>query len=141
RRPIMRCLHVLGGLLLLILAEVAASEDWPQWRGPRVDGTWNAPKLPEKWPAGGPKRVWQQTLGGGYAGIAVADGRVYTMDRQPRSETSSDPTADGEERIVCFDAADGKRLWEHRYPTRYGKLGGYSNGPRAMPTICDGRVY
>src|SRR5262245_41868753 len=124
-------------LLLLVLAGSAAAEDWPQWRGPRADGTWKAPRLPDQWPAGGLRRLWQQTLRGGYAGVAVADGRVVTMDRQP----TPDPEADGEERIVSFDAANGRPLWEHRYPTRYGKLGGYSNGPRAMPTLHDGRVY
>jgi outer membrane protein assembly factor BamB len=127
-------------LALILAALVAGSvsaEDWPRWRGPRGDGTWNAPQLPERWPANGLTRVWRQTIGGGYAGIAVADGRVYTLDRKPAELKD----ADGYERVLCFDAAAGKPLWTHRYPARYGKLGGYSNGPRAMPTVHDGRVY
>jgi outer membrane protein assembly factor BamB len=123
----------------------AACEDWPRWRGPRADGTWNAPKLPEKWPEGGLKVVWRQPVGGGYAGITVAGGRVYTMDLEapivPRPRGKDDGTPDGTERVLCFDAATGRLLWSHKYPVKYGDLEGYSNGPRTSPTIHDGKVY
>jgi formylglycine-generating enzyme required for sulfatase activity len=58
----------------------SAGEDWPQWRGPRCDGTWRGPRLPEKWPKSGLRCLWRQPIGGGYAGVAVAGGRVYTLD-------------------------------------------------------------
>ncbi len=109
----------------------AIETDWPQFRGPRGDGTWQGPKLPETWPAAGLKQVWKQPIGGGYAGISVADGRVFTMDRQTNPEF---------ERVQCFDSATGKPLWQHTYPVAYGKLD-YGNGPRAAPTIHAGRVY
>lgn len=130
----------------LLFARGAAAEDWPRWRGPRADGTWNAPKLPEKWPDGGPKVVWKQPVGGGYAGVTVADGRVYTMDLEapipPRAKGAKDDgKPDGTERVLCFDGATGKPLWSHKYPVRYGELGGYANGPRTSPTIHDGKVY
>jgi outer membrane protein assembly factor BamB len=138
--------------MCILTSAVGNAEDWPQWRGPRADGTWNGPKLPEKWPERGLQRVWRQPIGGGYAGIAVADGRVYTMDREkipgvkpsktdPKKPPDPDGPPDGHEQVLCFDAATGKPLWSHKYPTRYGDLGGYSNGPRAMPTVFDGRVY
>lgn len=130
---------IVGAIVAVFIGGPSHAEDWPRWRGPRGDGSWNAPRLPEQWPPGGPRRVWRQRLGGGYAGIAVADGRVVTMDRQKAAPGT--PQADGTERVVCFDAASGKPLWTHAYPTRYGKLGGYANGPRAMPTIHEGRVY
>ncbi len=44
------------------------------------------------------------------------------------------------ERILAFDAATGRPLWKHEYPVTYGNLD-YGNGPRAAPTIHDGRVY
>lgn len=105
--------------------------DWPQFRGPRGDGTWKSPKLPETWPASGLKRVWKQSIGGGYSGISIADGRALTMDRQTNPEV---------ERVLCFDAATGRPLWQHSYPVTYGKLD-YGNGPRAAPTVQDGFVY
>jgi len=109
----------------------SGGEDWPQWRGPRSDGTWRGPKLPEKWPATGLRCLWRQPIGGGYAGVAVAKGRVYTMDYSKAPDET--------ERVLCFDAT-GKPLWSHSYPVKYGKLA-YGSGPRAMPTIHDGRVY
>jgi outer membrane protein assembly factor BamB len=141
QRSSSRLLLPLALLTLAIAAGVIRAEDWPQWRGPRADGTWNAPKLPDKWPAGGLKRVWRQPIGGGYAGIAVAGGRVYTLDHEKVPGGKGKDGPDGHERVLCFDAADGRLLWSHRYATTYGGLGGYDNGPRAMPTVHDGRVY
>jgi outer membrane protein assembly factor BamB len=132
------CFTLLVGVLF---ASPAASEDWPRWRGVRGDGTWNAPALPDKWPKDGLKTVWKQPVGGGYAGVTVADGRVYTMDLVEPVAKVRDGEPDGTERVLCFDAATGKPLWSHKYPVRYGTLGGYANGPRTSPTIHDGKVY
>lgn len=134
-------LRPLPFLLLFILcsASLAAEPaspssvetDWPQFRGPRGDGTWHGPKLHEQWPATGLKQVWKQKVGGGYSGVSVADGRVITMDHQTNPEV---------ERVLCFAASDGSPLWQHAYPVIYGKLD-YGNGPRAAPTIHEGHVY
>ena len=129
--------------LLTIASAPAAAEDWPRWRGPRGDGSWSAPKLPEKWPATGLKTVWKQPVGGGYAGVTVSGGRVFTMDLeapiQPKSKGVGKP--DGAERILCFDAASGQKLWSRSYAVTYGNLGGYANGPRTSPTLQEGNVY
>lgn len=117
------------------------AEDWPSWRGPRANGTWNAPKLPEKWPEKGLERVWRQPIGGGYCGITVADGRVFTMDLEEPIVTRKDDQPDGVERVRCFDLRTGEPLWSHGYKVKYGSLGGYNNGPRAAPTFHDGRLY
>jgi outer membrane protein assembly factor BamB len=119
-------------VLLLGFVLSAHAEDWPRWRGPRADGTWVGPALPDQWPEGGLRRLWRRDIGGGYAGIVVANGRVVTMDRR------TEP--DEVERVLCFDSASGRTLWEHQYPVAYGKLD-YGNGPRAAPTIFDERVY
>jgi outer membrane protein assembly factor BamB len=119
-------------LALLGLAQYVFPEDWPRWRGPRGDGSWQGPRLPDKWPETGLRRVWRQAIGGGFAGVAVADGRVFTLDRL------TEP--DEVERVICFAATTGRLVWEHRYPVQYGKLD-YGNGPRAAPTVLDGRVY
>ena len=88
----------------------------------------------------------EQSVGGGYAGITVADGRVYTLDLEapivPKAKGATDDgKPDGAERVLCFDAATGETLWSHKYPVKYGELGGYANGPRTSPTIHDGKVY
>ncbi len=129
-------------LMCAFVVSPSVAEDWPKWRGPRGDGTWNAPKIPPKWPETGLKTVWKQPVGSGYAGITVADGRLYTLDLEsPTAKKVEAGKPDGTERVLCFDAATGKPLWSHRYPVRYGNLGGYANGPRTSPTVHDGKVY
>lgn len=119
-------------LSCLLLISVSRAEDWPQFRGPRGDGTWQGPELPETWPASGLKQLWKNEIGGGYAGISVVGNLVYTLDRQKPPEEK--------ERILCFAADSGKLVWKHEYPVEYGKLD-YGNGPRATPTIHDGKLY
>ncbi len=120
--------------VLLVLAAstaLASGGDWPQWRGPGRDGVWPDAGLPDKLPARLEPR-WRQPVGGGYGGVAVADGRVYLLDRQTQPRDV--------ERVLCLDAGTGKTLWTHAYPVRYGKMD-YGNGPRSTPTVRGGRVF
>lgn len=126
-----------------------AWEEWPQWRGPRGDGTWNGPPLKTNWPETGLKKLWSHELGGGYGGISVSGRKLYVMDR-PIASTEDRKNAAGihshrvkrknVERILCFDALTGRQIWSHEYPCDYEKLD-YGNGPRAAPTVVDGLVY
>jgi outer membrane protein assembly factor BamB len=127
--PITNGLTLLFALLLMF--DAAFAEDWPRWRGERGDGTWQAPAIPEQFPEKLPV-VWRQSLGPGYSGVTVADRYVLTMDRP------ADPPE--HERVVCFDRASGKQLWEHVYPANYKGLD-YPKGPRSAPTIHERRVY
>ena len=122
---------LIPGCAFLIASQLCA-EDWPQWRGPRGDGTWYGPKLDVEWPQNGLHRVWKAEIGGGYAGVTVAQGRAYVLDRQTEPEEV--------ERVLCFDADSGERLWMHAYPVAYENLD-YGNGPRAAATVEGGRVY
>ena len=130
RQRMTRCARSL--LIVLFSVPAAQAEDWPRWRGPRNDGTWRGPALPDKWPAGGLRRVWRKEIGGGYAGVSVAAGRVYLFDRQkvPREV----------ERLLCLSAENGDVIWSRDYPVAYGDLG-YGNGPRAAPTVEGKHVY
>lgn len=123
---------------MAFLLAIAASqsqgrtEDWPRWGGPRGDETWRGPRLPATWPDAGLRVVWRQSIGGGYGGVSAVEGRVYVQDRLREP---------GEvERVLCFDGESGWPLWSHADDVTYGKLD-YGNGPRATPTIDDGRVY
>lgn len=128
-----------GAALRSVWAEQAspqptpANADWPRWRGPGGAGVWTLPAGSElRSFAGGLPLVWKQPIGPGYSGIAVAAGRVYTMDRP------AEPA--GQERVVCFSESSGELLWEYRYAADYGDLD-YGKGPRATPLVDDGRVY
>src|SRR5436309_2377998 len=78
---------------LSLSASLLLADDWPQWLGPNRDSVWRETGIIEKFPSNGPPVLWRTSLGGGYAGPAVADGRVYVPDRQLATNASnpSDP--------------------------------------------------
>ena len=129
----------------------ALADDWPQWLGPNRDATWRESGIVESFPEGGPAIRWRRKIGGGFAGPAVAGGRVYVADRiGPARETVETPekvdpwtrvTLPGKERILCLREADGEMLWKHEYDCPYTNAYHYASGPRATPTIDHGKVY
>jgi len=133
------------GLLLATVVPATRADDWPQWLGPKRDGVWREKGILDKFPQGGPKVLWRTPVGGGYAGPAVAGGKVYLMDRQlakgaknPDNQFLRPPLA-GSERVLCLDAASGKPLWTHEYDCTYAIS--YPVGPRVTPAVADGKVY
>jgi outer membrane protein assembly factor BamB len=143
--------HFLGQILpvlafvLLGRPPDAAADDWPQWLGPKRDGVWREDGILDRFPAGGPKVRWRVPLGGGFAGPAVANGRVFVTDRvlAPGSRDPDDPFkpsgSTGKERMVCLDEATGKPLWTHEYDCKYQIS--YPCGPRATPAVEGDKVY
>jgi outer membrane protein assembly factor BamB len=151
RRWLRGTLMALGlGLGLGLPLGPAWGDDWPQWLGPRRDSVWREDGILAKFPQGGPKVLWHVPVGGGYSGPAVVGDRVFVMDRQlpvdnkpPDPNKLGDPTkglGDGKERVLCFSVKDGKPLWKHEYDCKYSKVA-YPSGPRATPTVDEGRVY
>lgn len=130
---------------LLATACGCRADDWPQWLGPRRDSVWREEGIIEKFPEGGPRIRWRTPLGGGYAGPAVASGRVYVMDRR-LAEGSRNPgnafhrgLIAGTERVLCLEEAGGKILWQHEYDCPYDIS--YAGGPRVTPLVSEGKVY
>src|SRR5216684_3559631 len=99
--------------VLLVAACCARGDDWPQWLGPQRDGIWRETGILEKLPEGGPKVRWRHPIGPGYTGPAVAQRRVYVMDREVAADAKK-PGNDfargniaGKERILCLNESDG----------------------------------
>jgi outer membrane protein assembly factor BamB len=132
-------------LVLTLCASRAGAADWPQWLGPNRDGVWRETRLLEKFPKTGPKFLWKTPIGTGYSGPAVVAERVYVMDRERAKDVTGKPLPankgiiQGNERILCLDATDGKLVWKHEYDCPY-KIS-YPSGPRTTPLVRDGRVY
>ena len=125
-----RRLQKLFGIYCCLIAGSLMADDWPQWGGPERDLIWRETGLVDQLPSGELPQVWSAPIAAGYAGPAVADGRVYVTDRVADENL---------ERVHCFDVATGEPLWNHRYDAHYSIS--YPLGPRATPTVDGDRVY
>lgn len=128
----------------MALVGVAVADDWPQWMGLQRDGVWREEGVRTELQDGDLKVLWRTPVKWGYAGPAVANGKVYVPDFvvtdgdfDPRSQAGR--PLEGRERILCLDAESGKELWTHEYAVTYTIS--YPGGPRVTPTIQDGRLY
>lgn len=133
-----------GVFCLFLGGASAVADDWPQWMGPTRDGVWQETGIVDKFPDDGLTVMWRVPIHGGYAGPAVASGRVFVTDYvRKEGDAANDPgkktELQGTERVLCLDAATGAELWKHEYDCPY-KIS-YACGPRATPTVDGDRVY
>jgi outer membrane protein assembly factor BamB len=132
-------------VVVVATTSAAAAEDWPQWLGPKRDGVWRETGLVDKFPADGPKVLWREPVGVGYAGPAVANGKVFVTDYVPGKKSNLPDSGfakgrfAGVERVSCRDAATGKEAWGISYPVEYTVS--YPAGPRCTPTVDGDLVY
>ena len=131
-------------LTALLFCSVAGADDWPQWMGPNRDNVWRETGIVEKFPVGGPKVLWRTPISGGYAGPAIAAGKVFITDYVTADDVKvenfeREKQISGKERVLCLDEATGKIIWTHEYPVRYTIS--YPAGPRCTPNVDGDRVY
>ena len=94
------------------------AEDWPGWFGPERNGIWREEGIVDQFPENGPKVIWKTPIARGYAGPAVANGKVFVMDRQidKGAKSPENPfskiTIPGNERLLCINAKNGKIIWK-----------------------------
>lgn len=132
REPRRSVLALTALLLPLVLAAAvpppAGAADWPQWRGPNRDGRAPDTDLLQQWPEGGPPLVWSAVgLGEGYASVAVAGERIFTLG----------DLEDGQY-LLALGRDGGALRWKlkvgPRNDIRY-------LGSRSTPTVDGDRVY
>jgi len=107
---------------------ICQAEDWPQWRGPKRNGI-SGEHLNTHWPAGGPKILWNASVGTGFAGISISKGYAFTLGN-----------ATNQDSVWCFDARTGSLVWKQSYAAQLSPQW-YEGGPGATPTIDGNRVY
>jgi outer membrane protein assembly factor BamB len=116
-------------LMLVLLANLAQAEDWPNWRGLRHDGI-SREAVPK---ADFSKIAWRAKIGVGFSSMAVADGRVFALG-------STGKRRGNQETFTCLNAATGKKIWSDTYPAALvDNL--HEGGPCASPTVDGKRVY
>jgi outer membrane protein assembly factor BamB len=87
--------------------------DWPNWRGPEQNGISRETGIIDGWDpeATGVEGnvLWKNRELGGISTPIVMRGKLYTIVR-------SDPdTAKEGEKVICVDAATGKKIWESKF--------------------------
>ncbi len=111
--------------------------------GPERDNVWREEGIVAELPAAGPKIAWRAPVAGGFAGPAVAGGKVFVTDFVTSDNIHvgnfEQKEFTGSERVLALDEATGKERWKFEYPAKY-KIS-YPCGPRCTPAVADGKVY
>lgn len=115
-------------LSLTTLAYGSSAQDWPQYLGPNRDSTSPQKGILRTWPEKGPEVLWTISVGRGYGGPVVKDGKVYLLDRD-------DKVGDN---LRCFDFSNGKELWNFAYDAPGTVM---FPGSRSVPTVDGDKVY
>jgi outer membrane protein assembly factor BamB len=126
-------------LLLALVAMPLHAENWPQWRGPRLDGTSVETALPTRWSAT-ENIAWKTALpGSGHASPIVWGNRIFTV---AANESTN------ERLLLCLDRANGALLWQSTVitapPERTHRLNSHASstpatdGERVFTSFLDG---
>ena len=102
---------------------------WPWFRGPELDGICrDTTRLARSWPEAGPPVLWTVSLGEGYAGAAIHQGRVYVLDYDEQAKADT---------LRCLSLDDGREIWHNGYPVDVMRNHGMS---RTVPAIVNDAV-
>ncbi|HJR61361.1 MAG TPA: PQQ-binding-like beta-propeller repeat protein [Vicinamibacterales bacterium] len=115
-------------------------DSWLQWGGAKRNFVLNAPPLAAAWPPGGPRVLWDRSLGEGHSAVLVDGNRLYTMYRYAGLLSMVRRTQS--ETIAAIDAATGKTLWEHTYDSSTsGLVLENGAGPHSTPLIVGDTLF
>lgn len=106
------------------------ADDFPQFLGPRRDVAVEHVALARDWQRQPPELLWRQPIGAGWSAFAVVNGFAVTLEQRG-----------GTELVTCYEVATGKLRWSHPLSESRFDSAVAGIGPRATPTIDQGRVY
>ncbi len=120
---------------MVILASVLPllGENWPQWRGPRLDGTSIEKNIPIHWSATS-NVVWKTELPGlGHASPIVYGGKVFTVSAVPETQ---------ERVLMGIERTDGRIAWRQTVIKSPLEKKHSLNSHASSTPACDGeRVF
>ena len=127
------CLSLLTVLFLCPAFGQLRAEDWPGWRGPRLDGTSLEKNLPVAW-SDKENIAWKSEIPGiGHSSPIVVGDKVFITTCLLKEQKRE---------LICLDRRDGKKLWEKTVlVSPLEKKHGLNSFASATPA-CDGqRVF
>jgi outer membrane protein assembly factor BamB len=114
--------------LLLVTCVSIGHADWPRFLGADGNGVSTETELLDQLSVETVKVRWRVPGGVGMSAIAIAEDLAITMWN-----------TESEQLLVALNIDDGKAIWTTSIARDYKNSQG--DGPRATPTIADGRVY
>ncbi|MSQ95850.1 MAG: serine/threonine protein kinase [Gemmataceae bacterium] len=95
--------RLLAALALAFFTTSVQAEDWPTWRGPRLDGSSLEKNLPIKWTAT-ENIAWRADIAGvGHSSPIVHGDRIFVTTCLLKEQKRV---------LLCLDRRDGKTLWQ-----------------------------
>lgn len=120
----------LAALAWVLHVTPTPAQDWPQFLGPTRNGVSTETGLLDKFPATGPKTLWELKTGPGYAAPSITGEQLILFHRTNDYEI-----------IQSLHATTGQPGWLYTYPSHYEDPYGYNNGPRCTPLLTSNRCY
>ena len=104
-------------------------QDYPRFLGADGRAVVQGVSLATDWSAEPPKKLWRQPIGAGWSSFSIVG--PYAVTQEQRGEF---------EQVTCYELTTGRLRWRHQDRVRFTEAAG-GDGPRATPTVADGRVY
>ena len=107
-----------------VASSSSVQANWPTFRGlDQRNVCSTGPRLIDRFPAGGPRKLWQIELGEGHAAPAIYGGYLYYLDYLEKESADC---------LRCFDLLSGKELWRRWYKVEVKRNHGRS---RTIPAV------